>query len=121
MLSVRLSLVLVVLATGAACNPYESYGKADDLLGPVDPVTFPPANLGDGGNRKQPGLATFPAVPAFVAGMPVDYFSYGFPPSGPDVDPLRLAEDDVPYDPVPSPPAYLFTADYKCTPPPGYK
>jgi hypothetical protein len=121
MSSARLSVVLVVLATGAACNPYESYGRNDDLLGPVDPVSFPPANLGEGGNRKQPGLGTFTAARGHVAGMAVDYFSYPFPPNGPDVDPLRLAEDDVPYDPVPSPPAYFFTAGYKCTPPPGYK
>jgi hypothetical protein len=121
MLLARLGVVLVVMTTVTACTPYERFGADDDLLGPVDPVNFPPANLGDGGNRKQPGTGTFTAAHAFVGGADVDYFTYSFPPSGPDVDPLRLAEDGVPYDPIPSPPAYLFTADYKCTPPPNYK
>ena len=120
MLFARLGLVFVVSTTITACDPYERFGKNDDLLGPVDPVNFPPANLGDGGNRKQPGLGTFTAVSGFAGGQPVDYFSYPFPPGDPGANPLRLVEDGVP-GPVEAPPVYAFRADYKCTPPTNYQ
>ena len=78
----------------SACDPYERFGKNDDSLGPVDPLNFPPANLGvqpDGspGNRRLSGLGAFTAVPAFAGGVEAAYFAYPFPP-GSDATSLRL-------------------------------
>jgi hypothetical protein len=111
--------VLFALVAVAACNPYDRFGANDDGLGPVDPVNFPPANLGDGGNRKMSGNGSFTAAQAYAGKMAVQYFSYAFPPGSPDTDPLRLAEDDMPVADVPS--AYAFSGSYKCTPPDNYK
>jgi hypothetical protein len=109
--------VLLLTVTGA-CNPYDRFGANDDSLGPVDPVNFPAASLGTGGNRKMPGNGSVTAVRAFSAGMPIQYFNYPFPPATPDNDPLRLVEDDAPYLAVPT--AYSFPGGYQCTPPAGY-
>jgi hypothetical protein len=108
--------VLVLTATGA-CNPYDRFGANDDGLGPVDPVNFPAASLGTGGNRKMPGNGTLTATRAYSAGMPIEYFNYPFPPAAAGVDPLRLQEDDMPVLPVPT--AYAFPPG-QCTPPGGY-
>lgn len=102
----------------SACDPYERFGKNDDSLGPVDPLNFPPANLGvqpDGspGNRRLSGLGAFTAVPAFVGGVDASYFAYPFPP-GSDATSLRL-DAEVP------PGVYVFDAAYRCTPAPGYQ
>jgi hypothetical protein len=48
--------------------------------------------------------------------MEVQYFSYPFPPTGPDVDPLRLTGGAFS-----TPPAYVFAGAYRCTPPDNYK
>jgi hypothetical protein len=107
--------VLATFVTG--CNPYERFGANDDGLGPVDPITFPAANLGAGGNRKMPGNGAFTALRAYVGGMPIEYFSYALPPPT-DADPLRVEEDDAILDPTNTPTAYVFGPG--CTPPPGY-
>jgi hypothetical protein len=109
--------LLLLLGLGA-CDPYERYGEGESDLGPVDPVNFPPANLGvqdtgAPGNRKQPGQGSFSAVPAFAKGAAVGYYAYPFPRAALAGDPLLVAGDE--------PLAYVFTADYKCTPPAGYK
>jgi hypothetical protein len=102
----------------AACDPYDRFGEGESDLGPVDPVNFPPANLGlqdtgAPGNRKQPGQGSFSAVPAFVAGEAVGYYTYPFPRAALAADPLLVGGDE--------PPAYVFAAGYKCTAPAGYK
>jgi len=108
---------LCVWLAAAACDPYERYGKDDDDLGPVDPVSFPPPNLGvqdtgAPGSRKQPGMGSFSAVHAFVKGDTVGYYRYPFAASALAGDPLLL-------DGAPS--AYVFDNGYTCKPPPGYK
>ena len=110
----------------SSCDPYQRFGKNGDSLGPVEPVNFPPANLGiqpDGspGNRRQSGLGAFTAVRAFAAGQEISYYGYPFPVGDPEIDPLRLEEGGAPYQPVPVTDAYVFDSAYKCTPSPGYK
>jgi hypothetical protein len=123
MLPSRSALAGVVLVVGliGACNPYQRFGANDDGLGPVDPVNFPAASLGTGGNRKMPGNGALTAVRAFVGPTEVQYFNYPFPPPTPDQDPLRILENDKPYPAVPAPVAYAFGADYHCAPPQDYK
>jgi len=38
----RVAILLLVLA----CDPYQRFGEGTDSYGPVDPINFPPANLG---------------------------------------------------------------------------
>jgi hypothetical protein len=112
-------LCLLGLGLGiAACDPYERFGEGESDLGPVDPVSFPPANLGvqdtgAPGNRKQPGQGSFSATPAFAKGEAVGYYAYPFPRAALAGDSLLVGGD--------APNAYVFTADYKCTPPAGYR
>lgn len=120
-----LSTALVGSGLSAGCDPYDRYGKGDDSLGPVDPVNFPPANLGvqsDGtpGNRRMSGIGAFTATAAYVGGATVSYFSY--PIATPTAaDPLRLLEDDAPNPEVPTSDVYVFDPAYTCTSPAGYK
>jgi hypothetical protein len=113
-----LTRAVFVMTTLTACNPYDRFGAGDDGLGPVDPVNFPAANLGTGGNRKQPGVGAFTARRGYAGGNPIEYFSYPLVSAGAGVDPLRLTEDDAPV--RSTPPVYVFGADYQCTPPAGY-
>jgi hypothetical protein len=117
----RAALGLAGLLACAACNPYQRFGKDDDALGPVDPVSFPPANLGTTGNRMQPGVGYFTETAAFVAGAAVGYFPYALPaPSPATADLLRLREDGQPYaSKLASPTAYLF--DPGCVAPASYQ
>jgi hypothetical protein len=130
-LSVAIPTALALLPL-FACDPYGTYNQGpDDELGPVDPVLFPPANVGTGGDRKRPGRGRFSEVTAFVNDAPVGYFSYALPTLAAGADPLRLLEDGKPYAAIPTPPAYVFdsTGDspfppneaYPCTPPAGYQ
>jgi hypothetical protein len=101
--------VLLAGALGASCNPYDRFGKGDDHLGPVNPVNFPAANLGTGGNRMQAGRGVFVEAPAFVAGNTVGYFAYPFPAAVlMSADPLRLAVGDMPTSTLARPPAVVF-------------
>jgi hypothetical protein len=117
-----------ILAASAACDPYERFGKGDDSLGPVDPLTFPAANLGLRGDRKRAGLGTFTEVRAFVESMQVGYFAYPLPALPPGADARRVLDDDKPYPAVPTPRAYVFDARegrpfpdrHDCAPPVGY-
>jgi hypothetical protein len=113
---------------GGSCDPYGTYNDPDEKLGIVDPVLFPPANVGTGGDRKRPGRGRFAELTAYVNDMPVGYFSYALPtglPTG--SDPLRVLQEGKLYDPVPAPPAYVFDGNadtddrYPCTPPRNYQ
>jgi hypothetical protein len=116
---------------GGSCDPYGTYNDPDEKLGPIDPVLFPPGNLGTGGDRKRPGRGRFSEIKAFAGDAEVGYFTYAFPSTPMGVDPLRLLEDGKPYAPVPTPPAYVFDGvgdspfpaedRYPCTAPPGYQ
>jgi hypothetical protein len=118
------SLLAVSTAVPGACEPYPDLGGAGESRGPVDPVTFPAANLGTGGRRERPGLGVFTETHAFAGGMDVGYFPYPVPAGA---DPLVLRADDEPAMDVPL--AYVFDpgaddpipAAYACKAPSGYK
>ena len=124
-------LWLPVFLLAGACDPYKGFNEGDDSLGPVDPVVFPPTNLGTGGDRKSPGLGTFQELTAYVGGQPVGYISYSLPMLPAGSDPLRVLDDGQPYAAVPTPVAYAFDGDatnpfpandaYACNPPAGYQ
>jgi hypothetical protein len=127
----RRALCLSLSLIGAvACDPYEDFHKDDYALGPVDPVAFPAANLGTGGDRKRPGRGSFREATAFVGGQPVGYIGFALPPApanNPRFDQLRLREEGRPYIPVPT--TYVFDSvqpqpfpqQYPCNSPNGYQ
>jgi hypothetical protein len=129
-LTTTLFALLAGLGAGAcAPDPYGNFNDPDRTLGPVDPVLFPPGNLGTGGDRKRPGRGRFSENTAYVKDDPVGYFAYTLPPPAAGTDPLRLREDGKPYDAVPTPAAYVFETvpgggppedRVPCTPPDGY-
>jgi hypothetical protein len=117
-------VLLAAAGLAAGCDPYPDLGGAGESRGPVDPVTFPAANLGTGGRRERPGLGVFTQTAAFAAGNPVGYLPYPVPAGA---DPLLLRTDDEPE--LDAPPAYVFDptdddpipAAYGCKAPSGYK
>jgi hypothetical protein len=116
-------LLTPLLFASAACDPYDRFGQGDDSLGPVDPLNFPPANLGlqpDGtpGNRKQSGLGGFTATAAFAGGAPISYFAFEFPTAA-GADPLRLLSGGQPTA-LTTGDVYTFDPNYKCTVANGY-
>jgi hypothetical protein len=62
-----------------ACNPYQNH-DGEFYAGAVDPVKFPKAYLGQGGDAKKGG-GSFTPVAATVDGNNVAYFSFAFPDS----------------------------------------
>jgi hypothetical protein len=116
------------LLVGCGVDPYQSLNDESVGLGAVDPVNFPPDNLGQDGNRMQPGSGSFVAVAAFVAGQPVEYYAYPVNTAA-SRDPLRVLDDGKPYPGVSTPAAYVFDAaddkpipdTNRCTPPDGYQ
>ncbi len=120
------SFLFCLPLAASACDPYHRLGDDNASLGPVDPLNFPPANLGVGGDRTVPGRGTFTEIPAFADGAQVGYFTYAVPATAPD--PLRLREDGKPYSFMPVPTAYVFDpagaspipAQSPCTPPQGW-
>jgi hypothetical protein len=90
-------------------DPYENLKDETVGLGSIDPIGFPAANLGAGGDRTKPGLGSFSETPAFVGGQPVGYFSYAMNTAA-TRDQLRLQENGGPYADVPTPTAYVFDA-----------
>jgi hypothetical protein len=104
----RIAISLLALA---ACDPYQRFGKGTDSYGPVDPVNFPPANLGARGDRTRAGQGSFTAAAAFVAGDPAAYFAYALPPAAPTSDPLAVAGLGA---------SNAFAFDQKCQAPPNY-
>jgi hypothetical protein len=129
--SQALLAMLLAGALGAGCDPYQRFGQDDDHLGPVNPLTFPAASLGTGGNRMQAGRGTFSEVPAFVGGQAAGYFAYPLPPAVlMSADPLRLTAGGMPTAGLPRPSAVVFDpadgspfpAQYKCdAPSPNYQ
>jgi hypothetical protein len=120
--------MLLASALGAGCDPYQRFGEGDDHLGPVNPVNFPAANLGTGGNRMQAGRGTFTETLAFVGGQPVGYFAYPLPPALlMSADPLRLTAGGMPVAGLSRPTAVVFDPangspfpqQYKCQAPSG--
>jgi hypothetical protein len=119
-------IFLLVVAAAAACNPY-SQRSGEFSAGAVDPVNFPTAYVGTGGDRTRPGRGSFTEVRAFAGGRPVGYYAFPFsttqlPPTaaGGNVDPLRLVDNGMPYAKVPTPIAYVFDPTTPCLPPSGY-
>jgi hypothetical protein len=104
----RSALLLLALV---ACDPYERFGRGSESYGPVDPINFPPANLGFRGDRTRAGLGSFTAAGAFVAGMPAAYFAYALPPAPPMGDPLAVVGLGA---------STAFAFDQKCQAPPNY-
>jgi hypothetical protein len=121
----RTSTLFYLAVVAAACNPYNNR-NGEFSAGAVDPVNFPPAYVGVGGDRTRSGRGSFTEVRAFANGNPIGY--YGFPFSttqlpttgGASVDPLRLVDNGMPYAKVPSPTAYVFDPTSKCVPPDSY-
>jgi hypothetical protein len=134
-LSVVAGLAVSALTVGTGCetvskwapDPYENLKDETVGLGAIDPITFPAANLGTGGDRTKPGSGTFSETAAFVGGQPVGYFSYTMNTSSMR-DQLRLLENGAPYADVATPTAYVFDATdtapvpdkNDCTAPPNY-
>ncbi|MCU1281980.1 MAG: hypothetical protein JWM53_5526 [bacterium] len=119
------SVFLLFAAT--ACNPY-SQRSGEFIAGAVDPVNFPPAYVGTGGDRTRPGRGTFTELRAYAHGGPIGYFSFPFSTTqlpataaaAAMVDPLRVIDRGKPYAKVPTPTAYLFDPSTPCSAPPGY-
>jgi hypothetical protein len=96
-------------------------------LGSVDPINFPPANVGTAGDRTKPGLGTFAELSAYAGGQVVGYFSYPMNTAA-TRDQLRVSENDGPYADVATPTVYAFDATDEqpvpetnpCTAPPNY-
>jgi hypothetical protein len=128
-------LVASSLGLGTGCervsswapDPYENLKDETVGLGAIDPITFPAANLGAGGDRTKPGMGSFSETPAFVGGQPAGYFSYPMNTSSMR-DQLRLLENGAAYADVATPTAYVFDAtdtapfpdQYACTAPRNY-
>jgi hypothetical protein len=123
----RTSTLFCLAVVAAACNPYNQ--RNDEFsAGAVDPVNFPTAYVGVGGDRTRPGRGSFTEVRAFANGNPIGYYGFPFsttqlpPPSamGGSVDPLRLVDNGMPYAKVPTPTAYVFDPTSKCVAPDAY-
>ncbi|HXU80748.1 MAG TPA: hypothetical protein VN914_05085 [Polyangia bacterium] len=120
--------LFVGLTIGCGQDPYKDLKNETVGLGAVDPVNFPAENLGQDGNRMQPGSGTFLEISAFAGGQTIGYFAYPVKTAAMR-DPLRLIENGKPYAAVPTPTAYAFDATdeapvpakNRCSPPAGYK
>jgi hypothetical protein len=113
-----------IVASG--CTPYEKR-SGEFNAGPVDPVKFPAAYLGSGGDPKQAG-GTFNASAAYVNGKKVGYYPFPFSAAqfgtaaSPSDDPLAITENGGP-DTFTAPNAYVFdpgSTKANCVPTPGY-
>lgn len=101
--------LLCVIAVG--CDPYlQRDGEYSN--GAVDPVTFPPAYLGSGGDPMRSGQGSFTEIRAYAGGQQKGYFSFPFPAAllATGADPLKLTK---------APNAYVFDPT-ACTPPKNY-
>jgi hypothetical protein len=128
MMRIRRLVGLMAAVALAGCEAWEEFGKGDDNLGAVDPVAFPAANLGAGGNRTRPGTGLFQETRAFADGAPLGYFPYLYP-SATIPDFLRIRDNGAANARVPTIGAYNFDAppsggplpgSYQCSAPPGY-
>jgi hypothetical protein len=130
-LTARIAVVVALagVVAVAACDGYEGFGENEEGLGPVDPVTFPAANLGSAGNRTQPGVGLFQETAAFADGAILGYFPYLYP-STTIPDYLRIRENNAANARVPTIGAYVFDPTgmppsplpgmQRCSPPGGY-
>ncbi len=124
-----LLLTTALASAGLGCDPYERYGDETSSAGAVDPVNFPAANLGMGGDRLRPGRGNFTEVLAFIGGQRAGYYAYIPPAPAMGADPLRLLDNGMPYRFSPAPKAYVFDpqdanpfpATSSCAPPQGYR
>ena len=76
----RQGLFLCLGVTGfllGACNPYERR-VGEYNAGGVDPIKFPSAYLGAGGNPKRSGSGSFQYVLGYVDGNPLIYYPLAF-------------------------------------------
>lgn len=64
-------LCWLILAAG--CEPYP---PGEFNAGAVDPVNFPPAYLGTGGDRTRPSRGTFTEIRAYANGNALGYYSF---------------------------------------------
>jgi hypothetical protein len=102
------------------CNPY-TQRDGEFTAGAVDPVNFPPAYLGAGGDRTRSGRGVFNEIAAYVGGNKVGYFAFPFSTtqlSSTTPDPLLLVDNGMPNSKIPTPAAYVF--DSTCAAPNGY-
>ena len=108
-----------------ACDPYGDFADRDQSLGPVDPVNFPAANLGAGGNRMRAGTGVFVETPAFSDGVMVGYFGFPYdtpnpanlPPDNPAIPYFRTAPNAYVFNPTDADP---LPETYPCITPPGW-
>jgi hypothetical protein len=110
----RLCALLLAALAGPACDPYQRYNQnPNDSLGPVDPINFPPANLGTKGDRTKPGQGSFVQVRALAGGQPANYFAFPVPAA------QLMAMDPLAASALTIPAAYAFSG--QCQKPPGYE
>ncbi len=124
----RIHILALLAATAAGgCNPYNQR-SGEFSAGAVDPVSFPPAYVGTGGDRTRPGRGSFTELRAYAGGTPIGYYSFPFsttqlpamPSATNPVFPLRILDGGMPYAKVPTPTTYVFDPSQPCTPPAGY-
>ncbi len=121
-------VALALLAATSGCNPYDQR-NGEFIAGAVDPVNFPPAYVGTGGDRTRPGRGSFTELRAYAGGNAIGYYSFPFsttqlptPPSTTNpVFPLRILDGGMAYAKVPTPTTYAFDPSVPCSPPsPNY-
>jgi len=81
---------------GLGCNPFERRAGSYSA-GAVDPIHFPPAYLGEGGEGQKPGSGRFQYVTAYARGKATSY--YPLRPNGEQAnakDPLDLSKLSLP-------------------------
>lgn len=102
-----------LLALTSACKVYPSW-DGEFSAGPADPLDYPPAYLGTGGDRTRPAVGSFNEIAAYVAGDRRGYYSFPFSTAAlssttrPAPDPLALRLGDDVNPAVPTPKAYVF-------------
>jgi hypothetical protein len=105
--SLSIATIACERVQGWAPNPYEDLADETVSLGAVDPLTFPAANLGTGGDRMRPGLGALSEIKAFSGGQEIGYFRYAVnTPAG--RDPLRVLDNGAAYAGVATPSVYAF-------------
>ena len=115
-------LLPALLAGG--CTPYERH-NGEYLAGSVDPVKFPAAYLGDGGDAKKPGGGVFKFVAASAGNKAVNYYPLPFSSAqaGAD-DPLDVSGSTLPltyvFDPLSGTPDGAAADSARCSKPDGY-
>jgi hypothetical protein len=105
-----LRLTVATLGVAAAgCNPYLNR-SGEFSAGPADPLSYPPAFVGAGGDHTKAGKGSFTEVAAYVGGRRVGYYSFPLSPTalGKMSDPLKLSDANGANPMFPAPKAYVF-------------